>query len=94
MRVMGVIKEMKRVIFFYKAVFLCDCKFEPTFSHSVELTSNCNIHIIKYNNKAYVLSGEISSLLWEKDLLRGMVRHQGHLRVNLDDVVGPLAEVN
>ncbi|XP_013402320.1 tudor domain-containing protein 5 isoform X2 [Lingula anatina] len=41
----------------------------------IELTEVHSMHLICYQDKGYVTSAEISSYLWEKDILRSSLRH-------------------
>ncbi|XP_077863560.1 uncharacterized protein LOC102806254 [Saccoglossus kowalevskii] len=52
----------------------------PQFVKKVDLTGKYKAHIIKYEDEPYLLSGQISSYLWEIDMLRAMMR-QKTLRV-------------
>ena len=43
---------------------------------SVELTERYSVHLVKYNDELYCCSAEVSALIWEKDLLRSMLRQK------------------
>ena len=40
---------------------------------SVQLTDEHYAHLVKFDDKLYMLSGEVSALLWQKDILHSMV---------------------
>ena len=40
---------------------------------SVQLTEDDTVHLVKFNDKLHMLSAEVSSLLWQKDILHSMV---------------------
>ncbi|XP_066293726.1 tudor domain-containing protein 5-like isoform X2 [Branchiostoma lanceolatum] len=49
---------------------------KPRLIKQVQLTDEHHISIIKYQDKPYVISGEISAFFWDSDLLRSMLRQK------------------
>ncbi|XP_078604467.1 uncharacterized protein LOC144878090 [Branchiostoma floridae x Branchiostoma japonicum] len=48
----------------------------PRHIKQVQLTDEHHISIIKYQDKPYVISGELSAFFWDSDLLRSMLRQK------------------
>jgi hypothetical protein len=42
----------------------------------VQLTQNYTIHLVKVDDKAYMVSSDVSAFFWREDLIRSKVRLQ------------------
>ncbi|KAI8518286.1 Tudor domain-containing protein 5 [Branchiostoma belcheri] len=49
---------------------------KPRHIKQVQLTEEHHVSIIKYQDKPYIISGEISAFFWDSDLLRSMLRQK------------------
>ncbi|XP_019640772.1 PREDICTED: uncharacterized protein LOC109482490 [Branchiostoma belcheri] len=49
---------------------------KPRHIKQVQLTEDHHVSIIKYQDKPYIISGEISAFFWDSDLLRSMLRQK------------------